>query len=77
MRDKRQRERATLEKKMSEIEGQEEIESQEAVDEIREKFIREMSLDSVHQYPTRHHREWAAAQAYIMKKEGIVDEMRE
>ena len=36
-----------------------------------------MSLDTNSHYPSKHHREWAAAQVHIMDKEGIIDEMRQ
>ena len=35
-----------------------------------------MSLDSGSPYPSKHQREWAAAQVHVMDKEGIIDEMR-
>ena len=36
-----------------------------------------MQLDTVKPYPSPNMREWTAAQAYIMERDGIVDEMRE
>ena len=77
LRDKRMRERLGLDNKQEGIEGQKELDTQDPIDEIREKFIREMSLDSGSQYPSKHQREWAAAQVHIMDKEGIIDEMRQ
>ena len=35
-----------------------------------------MSLDSGSPYPSKHQREWAAAQVHVMDKEGIIEEMR-
>ena len=46
LRDKRMRERLGLDNKQEGIEGQKEMDTQDPIDEIREKFIREMSLDS-------------------------------
>ena len=36
-----------------------------------------MSLDVVHPNPSPQMREWAAAQAYILERDNIVDEMRQ
>lgn len=35
-----------------------------------------MSLDSGSKYPSKQHREWVAAQAYILEKDGGIEEMR-
>ena len=46
LRDKRMRERLGLDNKQEGIEGQKDLDTQDPIDDIREKFIREMSLDS-------------------------------
>lgn len=68
LRDKRLREKATVDRKQSEI-GQKFADSEERVHEaLRQRMVREMQLDeSYAQFPTTLRREWAIAQGHLIQ----------
>lgn len=43
----------------------------------RDEAIRDMSLDSEKLLPNKQQREWLAAQAYVLQKDGSADEIKE
>lgn len=75
LRDKRVREKATIDRKHKDIASLEEDETQQKEEAIRQKIIREMSLDqSYAEFPSKKSREWAIAQGHLLMQNSRTEE---
>lgn len=86
LRDKRIREKAALDRKVENMEGQKAWEDDEnrtpeelAVSQERKRLVREMSLDSERLYPNEHQRVWLQAQSYLSSElyDSVLDQLNE